>query len=89
MSIENAVEKQPKTLIAKVISDKMQKSVVVLYETKVKHEMYDKYVSKNTKLMAHDEADNCKEGDTVVIQECRPYSRRKRWKVVEILSKKQ
>jgi small subunit ribosomal protein S17 len=66
-----------------VISDKMDKTVVVLVERRVMHPVYKKFIRRSTKLAAHDEANSCKVGDRVRIQECRPLSRRKHWMVVD------
>jgi small subunit ribosomal protein S17 len=79
------VKKNTRTLQGKVISAKMDKTVVVLVERKVKHPVYGKYLKRSTKIHAHDEANVCKEGDRVVIAECRPISRTKRWKLVEVV----
>ena len=68
-----------------VISDRMDKSAVVLIERKVKHPIYGKFVKKSTKLHIHDENNECQSGDTVSIQECRPVSKTKSWKLVEVL----
>jgi small subunit ribosomal protein S17 len=78
---------QRKTKIGKVISQKMQKSVVVSAERLVKHPLYGKYVKKTSTFMAHDENNDAKEGDTVLIMETRPLSKRKRWRLVEILER--
>ncbi|MCB9234273.1 MAG: 30S ribosomal protein S17 [Bacteroidia bacterium] len=71
----------------KVVSSKMDKSIVVAVERKVKHPIYGKFVKKTTKLMAHDEKNEANEGDTVRIMETRPLSRQKRWRMVEIIEK--
>jgi len=76
-----------KTLTGKVISNKMQKTVSVQIERLVKHETYGKYLRRTTKLMAHDEADECREGDVVSITECRPISRHKSWRVVRVIER--
>jgi len=76
-----------KERIGKVVSNKMEKSIVVAVERKVKHPMYGKFLKKTTKFMAHDEQNECSIGDTVRIMEVRPMSRRKRWRLVEILEK--
>lgn len=76
-----------KERIGTVVSDKMQKSVTVSVETKYKHPMYGKFLKKSTKLVAHDENDECGIGDTVRIAETRPLSKNKRWRLVEILEK--
>ena len=76
-----------KTKIGVVSSDKMDKSRVILIERYVKHPLYKKYVRKTSKFMAHDEANDSHEGDTVRIMETRPLSARKRWRIVEILER--
>jgi len=76
-----------RTVNARVISDKMDKSATVLIERKVKHPVYGKYIRRSTKLHIHDEDNACREGDIVTIQECRPYSRTKSWKLVEIVGR--
>ncbi len=77
-------EKLVRTLTGKVVSDKMDKSIVVKIERRVKHPMYGKYVSKSSKLKAHDENNDCKIGDTVTIAESRPLSKTKSWALVKI-----
>jgi small subunit ribosomal protein S17 len=69
----------------KVVSDKMDKSIVVLVERKVKHPLYGKYVKRSSKVKAHDENNECRIGDTVSIRECRPISKDKSWTLVEIV----
>ena len=71
----------------KVIGNKMDKTVTVAVVTKVKHPTYRKYVKRTTKVMAHDEKNECKVGDMVSIKEVRPLSKNKRWLVIEILKK--
>lgn len=80
-------EKLVRTLTGKVVSDKMDKSVVVLIERRVKHPVYGKYVSKSSKLKAHDENNECGIGDTVTIAESRPLSKTKSWTLVKIEEK--
>lgn len=70
-----------------VISNKMQKTIVVKIENRYSHPIYSKTLIKTKKYLAHDELDECKIGDQVVVQECRPLSKRKRWKLIQILSK--
>lgn len=70
-----------------VVSDKMQKTIIVAIERKVKHRIYGKYLKKTTKLYAHDEQEQANEGDLVRIMETRPLSRLKRWRLVEIVEK--
>ena len=84
MSEENKVQR---TVVGRVVSDKMDKTVTVLLERKVKHALYGKYIKRSTKVKAHDEDNNCAEGDTVRIEECRPLSKSKSWRVVEVLER--
>jgi small subunit ribosomal protein S17 len=86
MSESTASAKVGKTLTGKVISNKMQKTVAVSIERLERHETYGKYLRRTTKLLAHDESGKCKEGDTVTIEQCRPLSRRKSWRVVNVVS---
>ncbi len=76
-----------KQFIGTVVSDKMDKTVTVLVETLVKHPLYGKYVKRRKKYMAHDENNECKIGDKVLIEETRPLSRRKRWRIRKILER--
>ena len=76
-----------KVMIGKVVSDKMDKTVVVAVETSVRHKVYNKIMKRTYKLKAHDEANECKIGDTVKVMETRPLSKDKRWRVVEITEK--
>ena len=76
-----------KERIGVVVSNKMDKSIVVKVERKVKHPLYGKFVKKSTKFMAHDEKNECNIGDTVRIMETRPLSKNKCWRVVEIVEK--
>ncbi|MBC6906599.1 30S ribosomal protein S17 [Saccharophagus sp. K07] len=73
-----------RTLTGRVVSDKMDKSIVVLIERRVKHPVYGKYVSRSSKLKAHDENNECRIGDLVTIAESRPISKTKSWKLVKI-----
>jgi len=79
--------KNIKTKIGKVVSDSMEKSIIVQVEYLVSHPLYKKRIKKSTKFMAHDEKDICRIGDKVKIAETRPLSKRKRWRVTEILEK--
>jgi len=74
-----------KTLVGVVISDKMDKTVVVKVDQLVKHPVYNKYIKRSTKYKAHDEGNACKAGDKVIVVETRPVSKDKRWKVRQIL----
>jgi small subunit ribosomal protein S17 len=76
-----------KERIGVVVSNKMDKSVVVAVKTQEKHPIYGKFVKKTTKFVAHDEKNECSEGDTVRIMETRPLSKTKRWRLVEIVEK--
>jgi small subunit ribosomal protein S17 len=85
---ENKVEaKGARTLTGRVVSTKMQKTVAVEIERLVKHGMYGKFIRRTTKLLAHDEKGESKDGDLVKIAPCRPMSRRKSWQLVEVLEK--
>jgi small subunit ribosomal protein S17 len=76
-----------KTRIGKVVSDKMDKTIVVAIETSVKHPLYKKIVKRTYKLKAHDENNECGIGDKVKVMETRPLSKDKRWRLVEIVEK--
>lgn len=76
-----------KEIIGKVVSNKMQKSITVSVEHKVKHPKYGKFVKKTSKFMAHDEKNECSVNDKVRIMETRPMSKSKRWRLVEIIEK--
>ena len=80
-------EKTQRTIEGRVVSNKMQKTVTVLLERQVQHPLYGKIVRRSTKVHAHDEKGECKEGDMVRITECRPLSKTKNWRVVEVLSR--
>jgi small subunit ribosomal protein S17 len=73
--------------VGRVVSNKMQKSVTVSVERLIRHPVYGKFIRRTTKIMAHDEEGSCREGDTVAIAECRPISKRKAWRVVEIIER--
>jgi len=73
--------------IGLVISNKMQKTIVVQIVDRYSHSMYSKTLSKTKKYLAHDELEMCNIGDQVLVQECRPLSKRKRWKLIKVLSK--
>lgn len=79
--------KANRKLTGRVISNKMNKSVTVLVERTVKHPIYQKFVRRTTKIHAHDEGNECGEGDVIVIQECRPISKTKAWRLTEILER--
>ena len=79
--------KTQRIVVGKVVSNKMDKSITVLIERKVKHPLYGKYITRSTKMHAHYEQNICQEGDVVSIQECRPLSKLKNWVLVEVLEK--
>lgn len=85
--IEIAKTKASRTLQGEVVSNKMSKTIVVLVVRKVKHPIYGKYIQKSTKVHAHDENNECKEGDKVIIAESRPISRHKSWRLVKIIER--
>ncbi len=74
-------------IIGRVVSNKMDKTVTVLVERKVRHPLYGKFVKRSTKLHVHDENNQCGEGDVVMVEECRPLSKTKCWRLVEVLEK--
>ena len=78
-----------KTRVGKVVSNKMDKTIVVAIETSVKHPLYGKIIKKTFKLKAHDEENTCQIGDKVKVMETRPLSKEKRWRLVEIVEKAQ
>lgn len=80
-------EKAARVMVGHVISDKMQKTVTVLVERRVKHPLYKKYVKRSSKIHAHDEKDECRIGDKVSIEPCRPLSKTKAWRLHEILDR--
>jgi small subunit ribosomal protein S17 len=84
MSEEAKVER---TLTARVVSDKMNKSAVVMVERKVRHPLYGKYIRRSTKLHIHDENNECKQGDTVTIKQVRPMSKTKSWALLEVVER--
>ena len=79
--------KSERVLTGRVVSNKMDKTITVSIERKVKHPIYGKFVKQTTKLHAHDEDNQCSEGDVVSIKECRPISRLKKFQLVEIIEK--
>lgn len=79
--------KTVRTLTGRVVSDKMDKSAVVMVERQVRHPLYGKYIRRSTKLHIHDENNECRQGDTVTIKETRPVSRTKSWALVEVVER--
>jgi len=84
MSVQDKVAR---SISGVVVSNKMDKTVTVLVERLEKHALYKKYIRKSTKLHAHDESNECNEGDTVQIEECRPLSKSKSWRVINVVSR--
>ncbi len=84
MSEEVKVER---SLMGRVISDKMDKSVVVLLESQIKHPMYGKYIKRSKKYHVHDETNECKTGDTITFKECRPLSKTKHWTLIKVVDR--
>jgi small subunit ribosomal protein S17 len=80
-------EKTKRTLTGTVVSDKMDKSITVLIERRVKHPIYGKYMTRSTKLHVHDENNECRTGDKVEIVECRPVSKTKAWNLVRVVER--
>jgi small subunit ribosomal protein S17 len=81
--------KASRTATGRVVSNKMDKTVTVLVERRVQHPLYGKYIRRSSKLHAHDEANECLEGDLVVIEQCRPVSKNKTWRLVQVLERAQ
>lgn len=74
-----------RTVTGRVISSKMDKTITVLVERQVKHPLYGKYIRRSSKMKAHDEKNECREGDLVAIAQCRPISRHKAWRLVNVV----
>jgi small subunit ribosomal protein S17 len=85
MSEQAAVENR--TLQGRVVSDKMDKTVTVLVERRVKHPLYGKFVRRSTKVHAHDENNECQMGDVVVVEQCRPLSKTKTWRFTKLVER--
>jgi len=79
--------KGQRTVVGRVISNKMDKTVSVAIERLIKHPVYGKYIRRTTKVLAHDENNECKSGDRVTISECRPVSKHKAWQVVNVVQR--
>ena len=80
-------EKVQRRVTGRVVSDKMDKTVSVSIDRLIKHPRYGKYIKRTTKVLAHDESNECKAGDRVTISECRPHSKNKAWQVVEVVER--
>jgi len=86
MSEAAQVSKSTRTITGRVVSNKMDKTITVLVERKVKHPIYGKFIRRSTKVHAHDENNACNEGDTVIIEQCRPLSKSKNWNLVKVVN---
>ncbi|MCF2950467.1 30S ribosomal protein S17 [Paraglaciecola aquimarina] len=80
-------EQTVRTVQGRVVSNKMDKTITVAVERKVKHPIYGKFIKRTTKLHAHDETNQCNEGDVVTVSECRPLSKSKNWTLVDVITK--
>ncbi|AEE21512.1 MULTISPECIES: 30S ribosomal protein S17 [Paraglaciecola] len=80
-------EQSSRTVQGRVVSNKMDKTITVAVERKVKHPIYGKFIKRTTKLHAHDETNQCNTGDVVTVRECRPMSKSKNWMLVDIVTK--
>ena len=80
-----AAEKRTRVVTGKVVSNKMDKTITVLVERRVKHPVYGKYITRSSKIHAHDESNQCGIGDTVTVAESRPISKSKTWKLLEVV----
>ncbi len=89
MSTESTAATEAKTVTGTVTSNKMDKTISVMVERRVKHPLYGKFMRRSTKLLAHDEANECNEGDVVVIEASRPLSKNKSWRLQKVVSKAQ
>lgn len=85
--MENTASKTIRTLSGRVVSDKMDKTITVMVERRVRHPLYGKFVKRSTKLHVHDEDNTCGIGDTVTIRECRPISKTKSWRLHQIVER--
>ena len=76
-----------RTLQGRVVSDKMDKTITILVERQVKHPLYGKFIRRSTKVHAHDESNECVIGDLVIVEQCRPLSKNKSWRLVQVVAK--
>lgn len=84
---DQATQSRRQTLVGTVVSDKMDKTVTIQVERTIMHQLYRRYIKRRKNYAAHDESNDCHEGDRVMIESCRPLSKRKRWRVREILER--
>lgn len=85
--MSESTEQTPRTVLGRVVSSKADKTISVYVERRVSHPLYGKYIRRSTRLLAHDEENACSEGDMVSIAECRPLSKRKSWRLHEIVER--
>jgi small subunit ribosomal protein S17 len=85
--VEQAQSAEKRTVQGRVVSNKMDKTITVMIERKVRHPLYGKYIKRSTKLHAHDEQNECQEGDLVSVVETRPISKNKTWRLVKVIEK--
>lgn len=85
MNEQDTTTKASNTVTGRVVGARADKTITVLLERRVQHPLYGKFVRRSTKVHAHDENNECKEGDTVVVQQCRPVSKTKTWRLVKVL----
>jgi small subunit ribosomal protein S17 len=85
--MSNEKTSRARSIVGRVLSNKMDKTISVAIERRVRHPVYQKYIRRTTKLLAHDEGNECRAGDTVMIEECRPLSRHKSWRLVRVLER--
>ena len=83
----NEEAKSNRTLTGRVVSNAMDKTITVLVERRVKHPLYGKFISRSTKIHAHDDANECGKGDWVVVEQCRPLSKTKTWRLIQVVEK--
>jgi small subunit ribosomal protein S17 len=86
-SVENAASKGVRTVVGRVVKSSMDKTASVAVERLIRHPLYGKYIRRTTKILVHDENNDCQPGDTVSIAECRPISRRKAWRLIEVIER--
>ena len=81
------IQRNPRRLTGRVVGDKMNQTVTVLVERRVRHPLYGKFIRRSTKVHAHDAENTCRTGDTVTVEECRPLSKTKTWRLVEVVER--
>ncbi len=84
---ETQAEKKQRSLTGIVTSNAGEKSATIMIERRIKHPLYGKYIKRSTKLRVHDEANECNQGDTILVEQCRPMSKTKSWRLVKVIAK--